>query len=371
MADSLKQQYGPDVPRQIARMIKTAWPDFNEKQFLAESLSAYETLELMPRARQISRALNSCLPVDFEEAARIIMRSLGPKLETTGKWGMAPFMYLPHVFYVAAVGLPHFETSMRLQYELTQRFTAEFSIRAFIEAYPQAALAKLGEWVRDPSVHVRRLVSEGTRPRLPWASRLRNFQNDPSPIIPLLSQLRDDPELYVRRSVANNLNDIGKDNPKLLIETLSNWRQLGWQHGDWMTRHALRTAVKRGDKGALKLLGVGAEPGIKVTRKKLTPRSVKIGESLRIDVTLVSTKRSVQRLMVDLQIDFVKASGRSAPKVFKMKNVELLAGKSVTLGKTISFRPMTTRKLYPGMHRIHVIINGRRFSIGNLRVLAD
>jgi 3-methyladenine DNA glycosylase AlkC len=369
MAESLKQQYGPAVPRQIAKMIGAAWPAFDQKHFLSEALLGYEQLELMPRARQIAKALHSSLPIDFNQAVQIIGASLGPKLESTGKWGMAPFLYLPHVFYVASVGLPYFEESMRLQYELTQRFTAEFSIRSFIEKYPAATLSRLEEWAQDSSVHVRRLVSEGTRPRLPWAQRLKKFQNDPRPIMPLLKQLRDDPELYVRRSVANNLNDIGKDNPEFLIETLRDWKQLGWQHGEWITRHALRTAVKRGEKGALKLLGVGAAPGVKLAQKRLTPRKVKIGETLKIEFTLRSTKRSAQQLMVDLQIDFVKASGKSSPKVFKMRNIELPAGKSVMLGKTISFRPMTTRKLYPGVHNVHVILNGRRFAIGRVTVV--
>ena len=136
---------------------------------------------------------------------------------------MDVFIYLPHVFFVAKFGVGHFEASMRAQYELTQRFTAEYSIRGFLERYPERTLARLREWAGDANAHVRRLVSEGTRPRLPWAPRLRAFQDDPQPVLELLELLKDDPELYVRRSVANNLNDIGKDNPTALIDTCRHW----------------------------------------------------------------------------------------------------------------------------------------------------
>jgi 3-methyladenine DNA glycosylase AlkC len=221
MGEPLKNFYGPDVPARIAAMIAQVDPAFPAEAFLADALDGYEALELTPRARQIARALGRHLPQDYERAIEILVASLAPKLEAAELTGMEVFVYMPHVFFVADRGGDRFEASMRAQYELTQRFTAEYSIRVFLERYPEATLARLREWARDPSVHVRRLVSEGTRPRLPWAPRLRSFQDDPRPVLELLELLRDDPELYVRRSVANNLNDIGKDNPAALIETCS------------------------------------------------------------------------------------------------------------------------------------------------------
>ena len=173
---------------------------------------------------------------------------------------MAAFLYMPHLFFVARHGLDHFEDSMRAQYALTQRFTAEYSIRAFLEKHPEATLARLREWAADPSQHVRRLVSEGTRPRLPWAPRLRAFQKDPRPVLELLELLKDDPELYVRRSVANNLNDIGKDHPALLTAVAKRWLRGATPERRWIVDHALRSAVKRADAGALGALGYGARP---------------------------------------------------------------------------------------------------------------
>jgi 3-methyladenine DNA glycosylase AlkC len=156
--------------------------------------------------------------------------------------GMGGFLFLPHVFFVAEYGLEHFETSMRAQYVLTQRFTAEFSIRRYLERHQAATLGPVSrEWSADASEDVRRLVSEGTRPRLPWAPRLRAFQADPRPVLALLERLKDDPSLYVRRSVANNLNDIGKDHPVLLVETATRWMENATEERRWIIRHALRS----------------------------------------------------------------------------------------------------------------------------------
>ena len=223
MAEQLKNLFGVDIPETIAGMIAKVFPRFPAEDFIRDSLDGYADLELFPRGRKIARAMKRHLPEDYSEAAGILIESLGPKLDMTEGSGMAPFVYLPHVFFVAEFGLDHFEDSMRAQYELTQRFSAEFSIRPYIEKYPHATLARLEKWTGDSSAQVRRLVSEGTRPRLPWAPRLRAFQIDPRPVLTLLEKLKDDPELYVRRSVANNLNDIGKDHPAVLVDVSRRW----------------------------------------------------------------------------------------------------------------------------------------------------
>ncbi|MGH3338586.1 MAG: hypothetical protein ACRDPL_07130, partial [Propionibacteriaceae bacterium] len=163
MAEPLKNYYGPDVPARIARMIKDVDSAFDEDAFLADALDGYQALELTPRARQIAQALGRHLPQDYEQAIEILIASLGPKLQVAELTGMDVFVYLPHVFFVAKFGVDHFEASMRAQYELTQRFSAEYSIRVFLERYPQQTLGRLREWAFDSNVHVRRLVSEGTR----------------------------------------------------------------------------------------------------------------------------------------------------------------------------------------------------------------
>jgi 3-methyladenine DNA glycosylase AlkC len=264
MAEALKDSFGRDVPERIAEMLAGADPTFRSAAFVTDALDGYDELELTPRARRIADVLTTYLPDDVERAAAVVSASLGPPIEgdeLTGV-GMAPFVYLPFVYWIAAEGLGHWDAAMALQYELTQRFTCEFSIRAFIDADPERTLARLREWTREPSPHVRRLVSEGTRPRLPWAPRLRRFVEDPSPVLELLELLKDDPTTLVRRSVANNLNDIGKDHPAVLVDVCRRWLVDATDERRALVRHALRSAVRRGESGALDLLGFGGPPSI-------------------------------------------------------------------------------------------------------------
>ncbi len=359
MAEPLKSYFGPDVPGRIAGMIEQVDGAFAAEAFVADALDGYEALELTPRAWQIARALGRHLPQDYEQAIEILIASLGPKLEMAELTGMEVFIYLPHVFFVAEFGADHFETSMRAQYELTQRFTAEYSIRVFLERYPQQTLARLREWAVDPNVHVRRLVSEGTRPRLPWAPRLRAFQHDPRPVLELLDLLKDDPELLVRRSVANNLNDIGKDNPAALIETCRRWMRDSTAQRRWLVRHALRSAVKRGEPEALEILGFVPANGVSVRDIDIAPAVVPIGESVTITVDIANDGSSAERLLLDLRVLFVKANGKPSPKVFKLKQLELLPQGTARLVKKISLAQHTTRTHYPGQHRVEVLVNGQ------------
>ena len=212
---------------------------------------------------------------------------------------------------------------MQAQHALTQRFTAEFSIRPFLQAHPEATLARLRQWAFDPSPHVRRLVSEGTRPRLPWAPRLRGFQKDPAPVLALLELLKDDPELYVRRSVANNLNDIGKDHPELLTQTAQRWLKGASENRQWIVGHALRSAVKRGEAGALKVLGFGAGgPCVDCVTRPLRPSAAVMGASVTVAFDVHNPHAHAQRVLVDFCVHYIKANGQPKPKVFKLKTVD-------------------------------------------------
>jgi 3-methyladenine DNA glycosylase AlkC len=253
---------------------------------------------------------------------------------------------------------------------LTQRFTAEYSIRVFLERYPQLTLARLQEWALDSNVHVRRLVSEGTRPRLPWAPRLRAFQVDPRPVLELLELLKDDPELLVRRSVANNLNDIGKDNPAALIETCRRWMRDATPERTWLVRHALRSAVKRGEPAALEILGFVPAMGVRVRDIRIVPAVASIGERVLFTVELANETSSTKQLLLELRIHFIKANGRSSPKVFALKELELQPREHARLEKTISLAQHTTRTHYPGEHRVEVLVNGQAFGAGVFDVVA-
>ena len=368
MAEPLKNQFGENIPRKIAAMISAVYPTFKTDAFVANVMEDYEPLDLMARGRKIAHTLRRYLPEDYPQAAEILIASLDSPLDHTDRVGMAPFLYLPHTMFVAEYGLDHFEISMRAQYELTQRFPAEFSIRPFIEKYPEATLNRLRDWATDPNVHVRRLVSEGTRPRLPWASRLRAFQRDPRPTLALLELLKDDPDLYVRRSVANHLNDIGKDNPDILVETARNWLTEAPPERRWLIRHALRSSVKRGDKEALGILGFENEVSVTVRNGSVTPPQIAQGGSVTIAFEITNEGESRQSLVVDFRIHYIKANGKANPKVFKLKTVTLAPQETISLQKTVTLKEMTTRKHYPGIHQIDLLLNGSVEPLGEFEL---
>jgi 3-methyladenine DNA glycosylase AlkC len=247
----------------LAHNISRVHPGFDRASFRRAALNGLAPLAILQRGQHLARVLREHLPERYSEAIHILIRSLTPPLSRTEDLGLEVFFYLPHVSFVAAYGLDAtgnaghdpFETSMTAQYEFTRRFSAEFSMRQFLIRWPERTLERLKEWTRDPDPHVRRLCSEGTRPRLPWAVRILAFIEDPRPVLPILEALKDDTQLYVRRSVANHLGDIAKDHPKLAFEICERWLAGASDHRKWLIRHALRHPAKKGVKAALQLRG--------------------------------------------------------------------------------------------------------------------
>ena len=301
----------------------------------------------------------------------MLLRSLGPEHasdELIGA-GMAPFFYLPHALFVAEHGLDHFEVSMRAQYELTKRFSAESSIRPYIARYPDRTFAQFQIWSRDSNPHVRRLVTEGTRLRLPWAMRVPWLDAHPERVIALLDALKDDPASLVRRSIANNLNDLGKVHPALLIDTCRRWLIDADAPRRAMVEHALRGAVKRGMPEALRLVGFGRKPAVEIEDIRMVPRRVPIGGRVKITFVLRSRARVAQQLLVDLAVHFVKATQRTSRKVFKVDRIALPARGRAAMATTISLAVHTTRKPQPGRHAVEVVVNGEAFAIGSFQVI--
>jgi 3-methyladenine DNA glycosylase AlkC len=369
---SLKSFFSPELVRRLARDVARAHPGFAERRFVRDATRGLDALELLDRGKHISRALAAHLPDDYPRAVAILLRTLGPEHgtdELVGA-GMAPFFYLPHVLFVAERGLDHFELSMRAQYELTKRFSAEASIRPYIARDPERTFRFLRGWARDDSAHVRRLVSEGTRLRLPWAGRVAWLDANPERVLELLELLKDDPTTLVRRSVANNLNDLGKVHPDLLVKTCSRWLGAAPDQRRALVEHALRSAIKRGDDGALGLLGYGRKPLVALERVRFEPRRVAIGEQVRISFVLRSAARKAQELLVDAAVHFVKARGQAAPKVFKLKRLTLPARGEAELSCRISLAVHTTRKPRPGMHAVDVVVNGVALPAGSFSVVA-
>ena len=372
MAEALKHHYGPEIPRRIATMMRAVHPRFDTRAFLRHALDGYETLELMQRGAKIADALHAHLPADFPAAVAILLASLNQPAAANDadKNPITSFLFLPHTLFVAQHGLDHFEVSMRAQHALTQRFSAEFSIRKFIQQKQIDTLQVLKVWATDPSAHVRRLVSEGTRPRLPWAPRVRAFQQDPRPVLALLELLKDDPSLYVRRSVANNLNDIGKDHPELLFATVERWLRNASDNRQWIVRHALRSAVKRGEQGALRVLGFGDAAKVNINNANVSPTQVNQGATVQVSFDMVNTTPRAQRLVVDLCVHFIKANGSARPKVFKLREIELGARAVASFSKRLSLKDLTTRKHYPGVHRVEVVVNGRAMPVAAFELVA-
>lgn len=370
MAEALKHFFDEQLVRAVAGELRRGYPALRKRPFVEACLKGLADLELIARGWHIAEVMREHLPHSFPEAADIVISSLGPEQERTESFGMAPFRYLPHICFVQKYGLDDFEPAMRAQYELTKRFSAESSIRAFLVRYPDATYERLLQWAHDDNVHVRRLVSEGTRPRLPWAPRLRAFQEDPRPVIALLELLKDDPERYVQRSVANNLNDIAKDHPDLAVAVCRRWLAGAPPARAWIVRHALRSLVKKGHRGALSLLGVGSKPKVELLGGRLTPARARIGETVRLSFDLVSTGRKPQDLLVDFAVHFVKANGATHPKVFKLRQVTLPPSGRVALESAISVRNMTTRQHHPGRHRVEVLINGIAYPLGSFDLKA-
>lgn len=370
MADQLKTFFSLSLVTRLAGDIAAVDPAFPVRRFIGDATRGLDDLELLDRARLIAAALADHLPRPYPRALDVLLNSLGEEHDQDELMGvgMAPFYYLPHVTFVATAGLDHFDLSMQAQYELTKRFTAEFSIRPFIARDPERVFAVLRDWASDANAHVRRLVSEGTRLRLPWGQRVAWLDAHPERVIALLELLRDDPSSMVRRSVANNLNDIGKVRPDLLVGTAAAWLTDATADRRALVEHALRGAVKRGLPEALRLLGYGGTPKVALEDVEFTPARVPIGGRVQMRFTLRSTARVRQDLLVDVAVHFVKARGATSRKVFKLRRLELAGGDRAELKAAFSLAIHTTRVPYPGAHAVDVVVNGQPLQAGVFHV---
>jgi len=252
----------------------------------------------------------------------------------------------------------HVALSLDVLKDMTSRFSSEFAVRPFLANHRELTLKTFSRWTTDENEHVRRLVSEGTRPRLPWGMRLKAFVADPSPVVRLLEVLKDDPSEYVRRSVANNLNDIAKNHPDLVANIAQNWMADASADRKRLIRHGLRTLIKAGNAKALQALGY-APAQIKVKRFALTTPEIVLGEALCFELEIASTAISNQPLVIDYAVHHMRANGHTTAKVFKWKTVQLDAEASLNATKRHPIKPITTRRYYPGPHRVEVLINGK------------
>jgi len=355
----LKESLNTQTVQQLASCLSDIHPTFDYTAFNKTAKNGLNNLELKARVYHLIDALHQYLPQDFEQTAQILCQVKQHQLEAKDPTIRA-FTAWPLIDYVAVHGLQHPETALKTLAQLTSLFSAEFAIRPFIQQHYQLTFEHLHNWCDSPDFHLRRLVSEGTRPRLPWGQQLPQFINDPQPILPLLEKLKADSEDYVRRSVANNLNDISKDHPQTVLDTCQHWQAQPCKETQWVIRHATRTLVKKDVPEVFALLGYTAKPQLEI-ELTLNSNTLKVGDNLEFHIQLKSTAQQPQKLLVDYAIHFMKANGQQSGKVFKLKTLELAAKEVITLEKTHRLMALSTRRYYPGEHKVEIKINGLSF----------
>jgi 3-methyladenine DNA glycosylase AlkC len=343
----------------VAQEIQCVFSEFKAQEFTQEVVAAFPKLELMERMYWMRTCLNEYLPDDYTIAVGVLLEALPSALDPVlSDDDFGDYIYGAYGNFVSEYGATEQDVDFSLAAlrEMTKRFSCEFPIRVFIDAFPEKALAAFQHWSVDSHYHVRRLVSEGTRPKLPWG---KNISLDYKTPVPYLDILHADSTRFVTRSVANHINDISKLDPEFALQTLSRWKSRGEQQTkelDYIIRHALRTLVKRGHPEALQMLGYS--PVKLNTNVRVQTPEVTIGDSLMFDITLQSMSKIEESLMVDYVLYFQKANGELAPKTYKITKTSIKPGETILLTKRHPLREMSTRKIYPGTHQLQLQING-------------
>jgi len=350
----LKEFFNQDRFRHLARLALSAEPRFDADAFLSHATRDLAALGIMQRMRRTAEALDvgleSVFPGDFQRKLAVL-RTMAPGVGHD-------FVAISLSEFVALRGADHFDLAMEAFRFLTPFGSSEFAVRPFLVREPERTLTVMRGWAEDPDEHARRLASEGSRPRLPWASRLQAVVEDPTLTEPILDRLRADESSYVRRSVANHLNDISKDHPSYLVHRLAAWSRED-PGTDWIVRHALRTLIKAGDQAAIALVGAADEPLVQVRDFAVTPLFVTLGGGVDVKARLTSTGRGPQRLLVDYAVHYVKKDGSTAAKVFKLRTMDLAPGEVRELSVRRPLGDFTTRRHYPGRHAVELLVNGR------------
>jgi len=348
----LKDMYSTEFLETLAGSVKNSLPEFKEKQFLAACLTDdWESLKLMERSDRIVYSLHEQFPVDFDQTADIL-RQIGPSF--TGLVAVC----LPN--YVAKYGLDNWQISMDLLQLLTRYSSAEFAIRPFLVKYPLETSQQMLLWSKSDNTDVRRLASEGMRPRLPWGIRLKQYVVDPAPVMEILQNLIFDKTEYVQKSVANNLNDISKDHPQLVIDFAKEyWGQQ--TSTDWVLTRGLRTLFKQGDPVVLKLLGYDPQAAdeLKKIQLKSVESEVSIGESSTLHYNITSKSNYNLSIYLGYRVHYVRQNKTDSYKDFFLKKTELRSNHSLTGDVKIKWRQLSTRKIYPGLHRIDLLVNAK------------
>lgn len=349
MSELLKDRYSRAYVEKLAATMAKAWPKFDAAGYIAAVLGdGWVALELKSRMRRLSSTLYRFLPLSYAKQLTIL-KKVAPH------FGGFEAMIFPD--FVEQFGLDDFDASASALEWFTQFSSSEFAVRPFIVRHEKQMMKVMRGWAKHENEHVRRLASEGCRPRLPWAMALPAFKQDPAPVLPILELLKADPSEYVRRSVANNLNDISKDHPDVVLEVAQRW--LGKAAPtDALVKHACRTLLKRGDSRALALFGFAGNLPVEVRGLKLSVLKLRIGESLGFRFEVSHRDRKPLALRLEYAVDFVKASGRTSRKIFQITEAIFPPATPRCFERKHRFCDFTTRKHHPGKHRVSIFVNG-------------
>ena len=359
MAEPLKYIYNKTFISALYEAVKNVLPQVKQKAFLdAVFISEWDSYELKQRMRHISNVLHQFIDSDYKKGVEQLLSIFqNVKQSPTDTLGFE-YMFFPD--YIECYGLDYFDESVNAMEEITQFTSCEFAIRPFFIQYPEQTLHKMIEWSKHKHAMVRRLSTEGCRPRLPWAMALPVFKNNPEPILPILERLRNDESESVRRSVANNLNDISKDHPKLVCTIAQKW--LGEsKHVDWVVKHACRTLLKQGMPELMVLFGYTPVSNLKISSIEIQTPEVNIGDSLAFEFLIKNTSSKPAKVRLEYGMYYKKANGSLSKKVFKISEKDYQPGQEENIVRKQSFKPISTRKFYSGEHEVSLIVNGQEF----------
>jgi len=362
MGKLLRDVFSEESVTSLSKRLQRAYTQIDTEAFIADSIRNFSEINYAERLEQITDALYDHLPKDYDTAVDILINSLTGELIDTEEFVFRDehFINLPLCRYISKHGLDKFEVSMNALKEMTKSFTSEYDIRYFVEKYPEESIEIMRGWADDENLHIRRLASEGSRPRLPMGKRIKAFTIEPAPILPILEKLKNDPVLYVRRSVANSLNDISKDNPDLAADIAERWLSEGFEHSNYVCTHAMRTLYKSGHKKALEISGFPDPAAVDVWGIDIKNTTLRLGDTLEFSFVLDNNSSEDINLMIDYEMIFLKKNKKYSPKVFKIKKTVLKGEKKLKLFVKHPIKNHTTRKHYTGKQYVRIIVNGVR-----------
>ena len=357
--EPFKNKLNEEAAKRIACAIKRGYPTFPEEKFLHNIAKELAPLELKERNIFLKNRLVKFLPEDKKKCFPILVDAL--KKNEKDEVGLSGFLVWPLTEFIAEHGLEHFELSMYALYQMTKVFTAEFAVRNFFLRQEDKTLILFKLWAKDECEHVRRLVSEGSRPLLPWGKKLSKFAQNPEKTWPLLEALKNDSSLYVRKSVANHINDHSKNHADLVVKKLKAWKKAYPENKNinWIIRHGTRTLIKKGDQKALELHGI-KKVKIKIKYQKILTKQVKMGNALQVELAIANPSNKNITLLIDHEIELLGARGKYRSKVFKGKKVIFRAKEIKIISSQIKIKAVTVRKYYLGTQYWCPIINGEK-----------